>query len=90
MTSATVNLDDRETRRHRPHTMRVAGEHIASPAVVAGRMTCPRCGTGLSYDGEELVCITCGYEHDLTPDLRRLSAPSRKRHSKTTNAGSQA
>jgi hypothetical protein len=31
-----------------------------------GQFACPRCRGRLFFDGEELVCVTCGYEHDAT------------------------
>ena len=40
----------------------VEQQHIARPRLEGGRLICPRCDSRLQFDGEEYVCIICGYE----------------------------
>jgi uncharacterized protein (DUF983 family) len=38
---------------------------IATPIRFDGRYGCPRCRGRLFFDGDELVCVVCGYEYYL-------------------------
>jgi predicted amidophosphoribosyltransferase len=35
---------------------------IVPPRQRDGRLLCPRCDARLLFDGEELLCLACGYE----------------------------
>jgi len=82
-----MQTNEQRVRRYRPHAAHAAEWHIDSPTVIAGRVSCPRCETRLRFDGAELYCVTCGYEHELTPDLSRLPVFSRRLRPVTTTAG---
>ena len=37
---------------------------VPPPALVDGRMRCPRCADVLRFDGDEWDCLRCGYAYD--------------------------
>ena len=43
---------------------------IPLPVRYEGHLACPRCRGRLFFDGDELMCVACGYEYDP------LSAPA--------------
>ncbi len=49
----------------------VAVAEIQRPELRKGRLHCPRCAARLLYDGEELLCLACGYEY--LPSDRELA-----------------
>lgn len=44
---------------------------VEKPRLQRGRPHCPRCEARLLYDGEELLCLACGYEY--SPSDRELA-----------------
>jgi hypothetical protein len=44
---------------------RVQTRTIPIPIRLNGQFACPRCRGRLFFDGDELVCVLCGYEHDV-------------------------
>lgn len=37
---------------------------VPAPIRFEGQLGCPRCRGRLFFDGDELVCVACGYEYD--------------------------
>lgn len=58
--------------------LQASTETIHAPLRYSGHYACPRCRGRLFFDGEELVCVTCGYEHDPSAALSgRIASSSR-------------
>ena len=51
-------------RRERSGGIAAPPHEIAAPGLAAGVLACPRCRTRLFTEGDELICVMCGYEYE--------------------------
>ena len=48
---------------------------VPTPLRLDGKLLCPRCRSWLLFDGDELLCVLCGYEHETAAAYQQAGYP---------------
>lgn len=57
---------------------RDAEGRVQTPVRHDGHFGCPRCQGRLLFDGDDFVCVVCGYEHEPITALGRSGEPAKR------------
>jgi len=74
-------------------TDQARSKHIDTPRLRGHRLHCPRCEGRLMFDGDEYVCVSCGYEfpaEELARDVQRALRRGTRPHEMLMAIGSAA